>query len=52
VKDVHECINLDKLDSEIPEQYTAKVLLQLTQGYLSLVEIEKSTGYNEVTKLL
>ena len=52
VKDSHEYIDLTCLDPEIPEEYSAKVILQLTQGYLSLVEIEKSTNKDEIKNLL
>ena len=52
VKDKHKYINLTFIDPEVPEEYTAKVILQLTQGFLKLVEIEKECGKQEVRNLL
>lgn len=53
VKDIHEHIDLTCLDPEIPEgHYPAKVILQLTHGYLKLVQIEKSTERQEIKELL
>jgi len=56
VKDKHYYISLTSLDPELPEEYSAKVLLQLTQGFLKLVEIEKAneneSGKQEVRNLL
>ena len=52
VKDTHEYIDLSCLDPEIPEEYSAKIILRLTQGYLSLVDIEKLTAKNEIKNLI
>lgn len=52
VKDSYEYINLTSIDPEIPEEYSDKVILQLTQGYLSLVSIEKDTPMHDVQDLL
>ena len=40
VKDLHEYIDLTCLDPEIPEEYSARAILQLTQGYLFLYNMQ------------
>lgn len=52
VKDKHDYVNLTLLDPEVPEAYSAKVLLQLTQGFLRLVKIEENYPKRELWNLL
>lgn len=52
VREKHEYVDLTCLDPEIPEEYSAKVILQLTQGYVTLVEIEKETDKKDIWELL
>ena len=52
VKDNFDYIDLTWIDPELPEEYTAKVIIQLTNGYLSLIEIEKPTSSHLIRDLL
>jgi hypothetical protein len=54
LKDIHEYIDLTWLDPEIPEELSARWILQLTQGYLFLLNLdnEDSLNTNEISNLL